>query len=162
MNELLNSLLGLRDVAFGAPGVEIQFARPMPAWLWAGIAAGAIGLALASYRRLTGSYAARIGLAMLRAAVILLLALIISGPQLVRANERVEGDWLLALVDRSASMTIADVEAEGTMDEGAPGATGRQPREAQLQRAIAGRWALWDMISDDKEVVWLGFDAGAY
>src|SRR5690606_17146646 len=35
-------------------------------------------------------------------------------------------------------------------------------REAQLRRAIAGRWDLWSMIADDKEVVWLGFDAGAY
>ena len=153
MNDLLNSLLGLRDVAFGAQGVEIQFARPIPAWLWAGIAIAAVSLALVSYRRLSGSYAARVSLAMLRAATILLLALIISGPQLVRPNERIERDWLLALVDRSASMTIADVEAPGG---------GREAREAQLQRAIAGRWDLWSLIAGDKEVVWLGFDAGAW
>jgi hypothetical protein len=154
VNDLLNSLLGLRDVAFGVQGVEIQFARPMPAWVWAGVAIGAIGLALASYRRLPGSSGARIGLATLRAATVLLLAFIISGPQLVRPNERVERDWLLALVDRSASMTIADVEAVA--------GGGREPRETQLRRAIADRWDLWSMIAGDKEVVWLGFDAGAY
>lgn len=157
MNDLLNTLLGLRDVAFGAPGVEIQYARPLPAWLWAAIALAALGFALASYRRLTGPRAARAGLALLRTCTILVLALIISGPQLVRPNERIERDWLLALVDRSASMTIADVAA-GTPT--VPG--GRITREAQLRRAIADRWELWGMIAQDKEVVWLGFDSGAY
>ncbi|MFG0283544.1 MAG: hypothetical protein ACF8R7_03910 [Phycisphaerales bacterium JB039] len=153
MNELLNSLLGLRDVAFGAGDVAIQFARPLPAWLWVGLAGATVTLALVSYRRLPGSRAGRIGLGLLRAATVLLLALIISGPQLVRPNERIERDWLLALVDRSASMTVADVA-------GPDG--GRVAREAQLQRAIGDRWELWRMLAADKEVVWLGFDAGAF
>src|SRR5690606_18300563 len=100
----------------------------------------------------------RIALAMLRAAVILLLALIISGPQLVRPNERIERDWLLALVDRSASMTIADagrsdLRADPSGGGGGGGGEGgqREAREAQLRRAIAGRWDLWSMIADDKE-----------
>jgi hypothetical protein len=142
---------GLRP---GDPGVEFSFARPLPAWGWLLVLVGAVVLAGWSYRRQVGARWARSTLAGVRAGVLVALVLVVSGPQLVRPNDRVERDWVLVLVDRSASMTIPD----------APGADGqgRETRDEQLARALERSRPMWSALAADRDVVWMGFDRGAF
>ncbi len=153
MNTLLNRLLGLSGMGFGDPGVEFSFARPIPAWGWLAALVLAGVLAGYGYWRQDGPRAARRGLALLRALALLAILLLISGPQLIRPNERIEKDWVVFLVDRSASMTIPD----------APSATGaRVTRESQLQEALLRARPELAKLAAERNVLWLGFDAGAF
>ncbi|MEX2220103.1 MAG: vWA domain-containing protein [Phycisphaerales bacterium] len=153
MMDLLNRILGLEGMAFGQEGVQFGFARPLPLWAWAIGVLLAVGLAWWSYSRLTGGRASRATLAGLRAAVLLAILFLIAGPQLIRPNERVERDWVLVLLDRSASMTIAD----------APGAgSGRVERDRQLRDAVSAAWPAFATLARDRTVQWLGFDSGVY
>lgn len=152
MTELLNQLFGLEGLGFGDEGVRIGFARPIAAWGWLLAVAAALGLSAWSYSRLAGARWGRIALAGVRGALLLALVLVVSGPELVRENVRVERDWVLVLVDRSASMGIGDVEAGG----------GRTTREEQLREALRVSSPAWAQLARDREVVWMGFDSGAY
>lgn len=152
MNGLLTWLLGLENLDLASDAARLGFERPPPTWAWPGIVAAAAVAALWSYRRLDGPGPARAALGSLRALLLVALAVLIAGPRLVERDESVERDWVLALVDRSASMAIAD----------APGAEGRRPREAQLREALASAWPALAEMMGQREVVWLGFDAGAY
>jgi hypothetical protein len=136
----------------GDAGVEFGFARPLPAWGWLLVLIGAGVLAGWSYRRLAGGRPARAALAVLRASVLAAIVLVISGPQLVRPNDRVERDWVLVLVDRSASMTIPD----------APAGQSRTTREEQLRAALDASGPMWSGLSRAHDVVWMGFDRGAF
>jgi hypothetical protein len=155
MSDLLNQLFGLSSFGFGAEGVELGWARPIPAWGWLLAIASAAALAWWSYWRLDGAKAWRIALAALRGGVLLLLLVLISGPELVRPNDRVEKDWVLVLVDRSASMRIADAGAAGA---------GREliTRDEQVRAAIASAWPQLSQAMQDRTVVWLGFDSGIF
>ncbi|MEM1424507.1 MAG: hypothetical protein AAGH64_10960, partial [Planctomycetota bacterium] len=88
----------------------------------------------------------------LRAALLIVLAVLIAGPRLAEVDERVERDWVLVLVDRSASMSIPDVAHT----------SGRITREAQLTEALRDAWPAFQEIASERTVVWLGFDAGAF
>ncbi|MBL8746483.1 MAG: hypothetical protein JNK58_09030 [Phycisphaerae bacterium] len=155
MTDLLSRLLDLDTLRLGAAGVDIGFQRPIPAWAWIGLFGAAVLVSFWSYSRLTGSAWVRAVLASLRAALLLLLVLLISGPQLVQRDESVERDWVLVLVDRSASMTIADAPAGE--------ATGaRVTRESQVRRALESNRAMWSSLAKDRVVQWLGFDGGAF
>lgn len=153
MTDLLRSLLGLDTIAWGEEGVRFGFERPIPAWGWLLVVLGAVALAMWSYRRLTGGRLARVSLAGVRALLLATLVFLLAGPQLVRTVESVEQDWVVVLVDRSASMTIADVD---TLDGS------RGPREQQLRQAIQQTWPQWRELSDNRTVVWMGFDGGTY
>lgn len=153
MNELLNKLFGLASMGFGDADVQFGFVRPIPAWGWMLAVVAAFAISWWSYWRLSGSRVARVVLAGLRGLVLLALLLIFSGPQLVKPNERVEKDWVLVLVDRSASMNIAD---EGTGD----GA--REARDAVLKAALARAWPAMSQLGKERTVVWMGFDSGVF
>lgn len=153
MNELMRQLLDLNTLQWGAENAHLSFERPIPAWGWLLIAMGALALALWSYWRLVGPKPMRAALGVVRAALIVLLALLVAGPRLVQSDESIERDWVLVLVDRSASMTIGDVMN---------GPRGRETRDEQLRNAIEKTWPMWRKLSQDRTVVWLGFDAGAY
>ncbi len=155
MSDLLTKLLDLDTLRLGAQGVDIGFQRPIPAWAWVGLIGAAIAVSFWSYSRLTGPAFTRFVLATLRAALLLLLVLLISGPQLVQREESVERDWVLVLVDRSASMTIADAPAENDP-------TNRPTREAQVRAALEEHWPMWSSLAKDRVVQWLGFDSGAF
>ena len=152
MNELLNLLLGLDSVRLGEGGAELEFVRPIPAWGWALITLGAISLAAWSYRRLDGPAWARVLLAGSRALVIICLTLLASGPRLVKPRERTELDWLVVLVDRSASMTIADATG---------GAGERITRDAQLRDALQLAEPEWRSMAAQRNILWLGFGESA-
>ncbi len=151
---MMEWLLDLDALRFGQEGVEFGFARPMPAWAWALVIAGALVLAAFSYRRLEGRALWRGTLAFLRAALLIALAVLIAGPRLIKPNETEEKDWVLVLVDRSASLNIADVDRPGRGD--------RVTREQQLRRILEQNSQVWTDLSQGRIVQWLGFDASTY
>lgn len=153
MDRFLERALDLDRLGLFDEGVRLGFERPLPAWAWVMIVVGAIGISVLSYRRMLGPIAVRSTLGVVRGLLLIALAVLISGPQLVKGTETVERDWVVVLVDRSASLTLADVEES-------PGA--RITREASLDRALAESWADWANVAQDREVVWLGFDRGAF
>jgi hypothetical protein len=155
VNDFWTWLLDLDRLSLADEGVRLGFARPLPGWAWALVIAGCVALALWSYRRLAGSRPLRMTLAGARALVLLAVAVLIAGPQLARTTESVERDWVLVLVDRSASLTIADAEPGA-------GAQGRTTREAQVRAAIQRAWPEWTELARERQIVWLGFDAGAF
>lgn len=152
MNDFFARLFQLEGFAPGDEGVRFEFAREFPAWAWvlAGVACAAI--AGWSYWRLTGSRPGRTALAIVRTLLLIAVLVLAAGPQLVRQPERLERDWVVVLVDRSRSMRIADV----------PGASDRITREAQLRASIQGAWPVLEDLSKRRNVLWLGFDGGAY
>jgi hypothetical protein len=126
----------------------------MPAWAWLLVALAALGTAWWSYRRLAGATrgstrVVRGGLVVLRAATLLLVAFLITGPSLRFARERVERDGLLVLVDRSRSLAISD----------APGGASRDAQAASFLEAAEP--ALRE-IANTKDIDFVGFAEGAF
>ncbi len=156
MNDLIQTLLGLRSLRWDDPSVHFSLERPLPAWAWVGVGVGALAMALWSYSRMAAPRGWRTSLAIARALLLVLVVLLISGPQLVLRNESVERDWVLVLVDRSASMGVRDVA------EAAGAGEGRTTREEQLRRTLESTKGVWSSLAADRQVVWLGFDAGAF
>lgn len=153
MNDLVVQLFGLDQLHPGDAGVSFGFAHELPAWAWALVIVSAGGFAGWSYWRLLGSRIGRTALAIVRTLTLVLLVLIISGPQLVRTNEHVERDWVVVLVDRSESMSVRDVETAGGQ---------RASRDEQLREALRDGWATLSALGRDRHVLWLGFDAGVF
>ena len=153
----LDELLGLESVRL-SEATAVGWRYPLPAWAWALIVLGAAGSAWWSYRRLLGPVGARVALAALRSLLILLIAVLLAGPQVVRTDETVQEDVLLVLVDRSASMTVADVPAEV---DGRPGLVSR---DAALREALRQRGALFgeQRLGRGRRVAWLGFGEEAF
>ena len=149
MNELLNTIFGLDGLGFGSEGARFSFAWELPAYAWALLLLGAAGLAWWCYWRIAGPVRARVGLGVVRGLLLALVLVLAAGPQLTRTNERVEKDWIAVLVDRSASLGVAD-------------APGGQTRDDQLRAALAASGEAWDELAADRNVLWLGFDAGVY
>lgn len=153
MNSTWQWLLRLDQLRFGQEGVSFGFERPLPPWGWALVAIAALVLGWLSYRRLDGPRLGRALLAGLRALTLALIAFIIAGPRLIKPNEVEEPDWVLVLVDRSASLGVRDVAAAGGT---------RESREQQLRAALEQSRPVWSELSAERVVVWMGFDAGAY
>src|SRR6185295_90921 len=95
--------------------------------------------------------AARITLGTLRWALLLLVALLIAGPQLVKQEERVERDWVVVMADRSASMTIKD----GTDPKSHDTVT----RDKQLAETLRGAWPTLQDLQKKRNVLFVGFDS---
>ncbi len=145
-------LLDLETIPTGADQLRIAWEHPWPGWSWALLVIGCGGLALWSYRRLSGRRGARAALAALRFAVVLLALVLLSGPLLELPRETVEQDWVLILADRSASMTITDA-----------GGVGRSlSRDEQLRRIIGDHDETWRALAEQRQVRWLGFHAGVF
>lgn len=153
----LDRLFGLSRISLGDADTVLGWRYALPAWAWALIVLGALGLAVWSYSRLLGPRSLRMTLAGVRALLLILVAALLAGPTLVRHDERVERDWLLTLVDRSASMQVQDkVDA----------ATGEPvSRDAQLRRAIRRQLAVFEGgdetpgLEQQRHLDWLGFGA---
>ena len=153
---MLEWLLDLDNLSLTEEGVRLGFERPIPGWAWFLVAIASLALASWSYQRLSGARPMRLMLAGSRALLLCLLVLLVTGPQLVDREETFEPDWVLVLLDRSASLQIEDIAGD---EEGvAP----RVAREAQLRGALERTWDQWTDISANKTVLWMGFDSGAY
>lgn len=155
-------------LAPGQAGVEFAFEHPIPSWGWALVVLGAAALAIAAYRRLEGARWARIALGSLRALLLIVLAVLLAGPRLVKPNESEEKDWVVVLVDRSSSLSVPDGASASTQGSVSPGSLAGEAespartREDQLRSAIAGSRSAWEAIDTERVLVWLGFDSGAY
>lgn len=143
-----SGLLGLRGFEFGDPGVRFEFALPIPSWMWAIIVIAAFVVSFWSYWHLSGSRVPRYLLAMLRGMTLVLVMLLLSGPRLVKQEDRTEPDVVAMLVDRSASLAVADV----AMPDGKV-----ISRETQLREGLQGSATALRQMSQDRRVLWLGF-----
>lgn len=155
MNGAAAWLLGLDRLRFGQPNVEFGFAHPLPEWGWALVVLAAVGVAWWSYRRLLGPAWWRAVLGGMRALVLILLAVLIAGPRLIKPNETRERDWVIVLVDRSASMGVRDVA-------GADARGNLRTRDEQLRAALEASSPLWRELAKERVVLWMGFDAQAF
>ena len=108
-----------------------------------------VGAAVWSYSRQSGAMLRRTALAMARGAALLLIAVLISGPQLVKQTQRVEKDWVAVLLDRSSSLLVAD-------------APGGKTRDAQLRESLTQAWPAFEQLAKDRNVLFLGFDGATY
>lgn len=149
MNALLDQFFGTGRLGFGADGVSFDWARPVPAWGWLLVAAAVIIIAVAVYRGVDARLRTKVWLASLRAAMLALIAVLASGPQLTRQDTTTEPDWLVVLADRSASLQIAD-------------APDRQTREDQLRAALAAIDQPLTQAGESREVLRLGFDRSVF
>ncbi len=167
---LLDWLLGLSKISWSDPRVALSWRWAMPLWAWVLMTALALGIAGLSYRRLMGPRWARVALAGSRAAVLWLIAALLIGPMLVLNQERVEPDWLVMLIDRSASMGIRDMRPRTPAPAISPSPTSESStnplisRDDALRAALAGHAALFgpDKLGHDRRLLWLGFDADTY
>ena len=145
----LDAWLGLERLSLSDPETSLAWAHPLPAWAWVLVILAAVGFGIWSYMHLQGAAWMRSLLAGLRVLTLLLIAVLLAGPELTRTDERVEPDWVLMLVDRSASMQIRDVaEADGAVS-----------RDQQLRRTLSQHAKLLgEALGEDREVRWLSFD----
>ncbi|MDY7110015.1 MAG: hypothetical protein SYC29_15395 [Planctomycetota bacterium] len=149
---LLRWLLDLERIPEGAERLRLAWEHAWPAWAWTLIVAGAALAAAWSYLHLTGSRGARAILAALRFALIILAVTLLASPMVELPRERVERDLALILVDRSASMTIADIETTA----------GRISRDEQLRRIVDENSEVWRALADEHDLRWFGFHSGAF
>ena len=153
-SSFVDGLLGLRELSWRTADATLGWEHPLPVWMWAAIVLGVCVFAGWSYHRLLGPRPVRVMLACLRAALILVVAVLLAGPMLVDPDEREEPDALVMLVDRSASMGIEDVAAEGA----AVGS--RISRDAALRAALLSQAEVFGdegLGAGVRQTVWLGF-----
>ncbi|MBX3390336.1 MAG: hypothetical protein KF691_12880 [Phycisphaeraceae bacterium] len=148
MNDLITRLFALKTLRPGDPGVALEWIRPIPAWGWTLVLAGAVALAWWGYRRLEGTINRRAILATLRGLSLVLVTAMISGPRLVKTEETVEKDWVVVLADRSQSMEVADVDGKS--------------RDDQLRHAVEETKKALAKLDPERNVLWLGFDARTF
>lgn len=161
MNDAIRWLLDLKSLGFDQPGVEFGFTRPVPPWGWALVVIAALALGLWSYRRLEGGRLWRTLLGLARVLILVLIVVMIAGPRLIRPNETEEKDWVVVLVDRSASMGIKDAPPAAETGQTGAGA-GLRTRQEQLRDAVERHAPMWSELEKDRVLVWLGFDSGAF
>jgi len=148
-------LLDLDVIPADADGLQLVWERPLAAWVWVLLIMSAASLAAWSYSRLMGNRRGRVVLATARFVLVIMMLLVLSGPMLELPRETVEQDWVLMLLDRSASMAIED-------DQALDSDTGRRSRDEQLRELLAEHAPMWAQLSEKRHVVWLGFHDGVF
>ena len=152
MNTFIRWLFGIQDLPVGSEGLRLVWERPFPGWVWLIIVLACVGVAAWSYSRLDANKRLRWGLASIRAILLLILFICISGPMLELPRERVEPDWVAVLVDRSRSMQVRDGDDTATGN--------RSKREEVLQEILSNAGPEWRDPGDSRRILWLGFDEG--
>lgn len=152
---LLDRLLGLDEsMSLSGEHTELGWEYPLPGWVWLLVVLLAIAIAHGSYARMVGSRAMRTILASFRVVLLLLVVVLLTGPSVVRTDVNAEPDWLLVMVDRSASMGFEDIELSGQAIS----------REASLRQALASQFAVFgdQRLGKQRNIVWFGYDREAY
>lgn len=148
-------LFGLdRSMSLSGEDTAIGWAYPLPGWVWLLIVMGALAIAHGSYARMEGARWARFGLASFRTALLIVLAVLLAGPTVVRTDVTPEADWLLVMLDRSASMTFEDIVENDTVIS----------RDDALRSALASQLELFgdERLAQTRKIVWFGYDREAY
>ena len=104
-----------------------------------------------SYTRIETSRPTRILLASTRFLLLLLLFTLAIGPMLMVPREQTEEDWVIMMLDRSMSMEIADT-----------GDGDRISRDQQLLDLVRDNSETWDLIDEDRNLLWLGFHSSSF
>ena len=120
-------LLDLDFVDVNAGNTHFGWEHPIPNWVWFLLILGVMTIAGFSYRHISGKRTGRLILSGVRSIFILFVVVMICGPMLILPQTQVEQDHVLFLVDRSRSMTVADVDTD---------ATNRITREEQLLKIL--------------------------
>lgn len=155
IGSLVDRLLGLDEsMSLFGEQTALGWEHPLPGWAWLLIVLGALGVAHASYARMQGARWARAGLASFRALLLIAIAVLLAGPSAVRTDITPEPDWLLVMVDRSASMQFEDTEQDGQAIS----------RDAALRRALQAQLELFgdQRLGRNRQVAWFGYDREAY
>lgn len=152
MRDLLGRFFDLGTLPDDATGLRLTFAHPLPEGLWFIILICSIALAAWSYWGLRGSRSSRAILFSLRTAILLLLVLLITGPQVTFPRESVESDVVIAMLDRSSSMNIKDVEE--SME--------RITRDDQLNSILLENEGILDQVSSRSDLRWFGFASNPF
>ncbi|MFK7789994.1 MAG: hypothetical protein AB8C95_10960 [Phycisphaeraceae bacterium] len=151
----LDGLFGLDgSMSLGEDNTALGWATPLPGWAWLLIVLAALAIAHGSYARMEGARWARFGLATFRAMLLVALAVLLAGPTVVRTDVTPEADWLLVMVDRSASMTFEDTQVDGQAIS----------RDDALRKALVSQLDLFgeEQLGETRNVVWFGYDREAY
>ncbi|MFB3138378.1 MAG: vWA domain-containing protein, partial [Phycisphaerales bacterium] len=154
---LIRWLLDLDVIPPDARGVRLVWEHAWPGWVWVVLLLGAALLSAWSYTRLLGPARGRAVLAVTRTLLVVLILLMISGPMLQQPRETVEQDWVLVLVDRSASMNISDVQAPPSSAQ-----SGRLSRDDQLRSLLHEHAQMWQQLAETRHVLWLGFHEATF
>ena len=152
---MLDGLFGLDpSMSLSGENTALGWEYPLPGWMWLLIVLAALLIAHASYARMEGARWARIGLATFRALLLIAIAVLLAGPTVVRTDVTPDPDWLLVMVDRSASMTFADTERADAVIS----------REDALREALGMQLGVFgeDRLGDGRNIVWFGYDREAY
>ncbi len=151
---LLRWLFNVETIPAEAEQVILAWEHPFQGWVWMLLILAALAFAVWSYSRLGGGHVAKSVLAGMRFIIIMLVLVLLSGPMLEMPRETVEQDWVLVLVDRSASMNIEDVTDD---------VTGlRISRDDQLRGSLAHHHDTFRDLDQDRQLVLLGFHMGAF
>lgn len=142
---IMRRLLGLETIPEDAGNLSLVFERDWPAWAWALALLAIVALAAWSYTRLEGPRGRRGVLAGLRALILTLALLLVAGPMAEMPREIVERDWVIMLLDRSASMTVVDRPDDASS------------RDAALRSALASNADLFAEMAAQRELRWFGF-----
>jgi len=163
-SSVLDSLLGLRTISLFDENTTLSFVHELPAWVWVLIVLLALGFAGWSYHHLLGSRTVRMLLGTVRGLLLILMAVLICQPEIVRQDEKVEEDWLLVLIDRSASMQVRDTrppEVSAEADSSAVSLADPRPisRDDALRRALIEQAALFtdQRLGEERKIHYLGF-----
>ncbi len=153
MIALLDPPFANAALSLGDEGVHLGLARPIPPWAFALFCAVAIALSVWSYRGLVGARWARVLLCCTRATLLIALGVLALGPSLIQTHERIERDWTIVLVDRSASLSVPDAQDENRT---------RITRDEQLRTALHNAWPALGAMDTRRQVQWLGFGSGVF
>lgn len=148
MNALLDFIFGFTSGTFGAPDTSIGLVNPISGWIYA-LGILAIGaLILISYRGLTGPRWARLTLGSLRWITIALLFTLLLGPQIEQSRSLIEPDRVLVMLDRSGSMNMPELQADGRL----------LTRGELLDQSITQSAAVFDQLANRSELDLYSFD----
>lgn len=152
MTAILDRLFGLDRLSLASKDVDIHFVHEFPLWAWTLGVLALFAVAGWSYRRLEGRLWARATLGVIRGVLLVVVAVLLAGPELIRQNERTESDWVVVMADRSASMTLGDVETGDA----------RTTRDAQAAEALRAASPAFRALEEKRRVLYLGFDSGVF
>ena len=152
MNHLFTWFFDLGSIPEDAANMRLSWTHPLPGWVWFVIILSLMAFSAWSYSRVQARALVRILLGTLRFTSLLLLLVLIAGPQAFYPREVVDQDLVMIMVDRSASMMISDVvDQEQTIS-----------RDDQIRELIDRNPTVWSDIADRSDVRWIGFSSGIF
>ena len=152
MNYIFTWFFNLGPIPDDAEGIRISWNHSISSWIWFVIILFLIIVSSWSYSKVQANIVSRFLLGSVRFASLLLLVILVAGPQAYFPRETIDEDLVMVMLDRSASMTIEDVQQSGE----------KISREQQLRKIINEKPSVWSDISSRSDVEWIGFSSGIY